>query len=61
MNPTDPDVEGQWTLLALSSRASFEATALDPAKHYWFRVNALGAAGASPFSDPAKGFSTPLP
>ncbi|MBL0126011.1 MAG: fibronectin type III domain-containing protein [Flavobacteriales bacterium] len=61
VNPTDPDVEGQWTLLALTSRASFEATALDPAKHYWFRVNALGAAGASPFSDPAKGFSTPLP
>ena len=61
INATDPDAEVSWTLLALTSRASFEATALDPGKHYWFRMCALGAAGTSPFSDPAKGFSAPLP
>lgn len=61
INATDPDVEANWTLLALVSRASYQATALDPGKHYWFRMSALGAAGASPYSDPAKGFSAPLP
>ena len=50
-------LEANWTLLALTSRASYEATALEPGKHYWFRMCALGAAGASPFSDPAKGFA----
>jgi len=60
VNATDPEVEASWTLLALTARASNEAL-LEPARHYWFRMNALGAAGASPFSDPAKGFSAPLP
>ena len=61
VNTTDPDVEAQWTLLNPTSPASYKATGLAPAKHIWFRVNALGAAGTSPFSDPAKGFSAPLP
>lgn len=61
VNAADPAVEADWTLLALSARASYDAQALGPARHYWFRVCALGAAGASPFSDPAKGFSAPLP
>lgn len=61
VNATDPAVEAQWTLLALTPRVSYEATGLDPGKHYWFRMTAMGAAGTSPVSDPAKGFSAPLP
>ncbi len=61
VNATDPDVETAWTLLAFTSRASYQASDLDPGKHSWFRLCALGAAGASPYSDPAKGFSAPLP
>lgn len=62
VNSTDPDVEAQWTLLDQSSPASYKASGLEAAKHYWFRVLAVGAfKGTSPFSDPAKGFSAPLP
>jgi hypothetical protein len=62
VNTTDPDVEAEWKQLDHSAQASYDATGLEPAKHIWFRVNALGAfKGASPFSDPAKGFSAPLP
>lgn len=61
VNATDPDVEANWAPIAFISRASYTAIGLDPGKHYWFRMTALGAAGASPFSDPAKGYSAPLP
>ncbi|MBK9193885.1 MAG: fibronectin type III domain-containing protein [Flavobacteriales bacterium] len=61
VNSTDPDVEAQWTVLDEITQASFAATGLDPAKHYWFRVCAVGPLGPGAFSDPAKGFSAPLP
>lgn len=61
VNSKDPASEADWTLLTETTMASHKATSLVPAKHYWFRVLAVGAAGASAFSDPAKGFSAPLP
>ena len=49
----DPKVEANWTLLLLTSKNRYSATDLDSNVVYFFRVKALGTAGASPVSDVA--------
>ncbi|HMC97449.1 MAG TPA: fibronectin type III domain-containing protein [Flavobacteriales bacterium] len=49
----DPNVEANWSLLALTSKNRYTADALESDKVYYFRVTAIGAAGASPVSDQA--------
>ena len=57
MNDTDPNDESKWVLTAFSSAAHYTVTGLVSGKFYWFRVVALGTAGPSPASDPAKGLA----
>ena len=57
MNDTDPNDESKWVLTAFSSAAHYTVTGPVSGKFYWFRVVALGAAGPSPASDPAKGLA----
>ena len=62
MSVTDPNDAATWKLVGMTSSAHFASTGNAPATHLWYRVNCLGAAGyVSPYSDPAKGFSAPLP
>lgn len=49
----DPNVEANWSLLTLTSKNRHTADGLESNKVYYFRVTALGAAGASPVSDVA--------
>lgn len=49
----DPNVETGWELIGVTTKSTFLATDLDPNKFYWFRVNAVCAAGESGYSDPA--------
>ncbi|MBL8000434.1 MAG: fibronectin type III domain-containing protein [Flavobacteriales bacterium] len=49
----DPNVEANWELIGVTTKSRFLATDLDPNKFYWFRVNAVCAAGVSGYSDPA--------
>lgn len=49
----DPNVEEGWVLVGITTKSNFLATGLDPNKFYWFKVNAVCAAGISGFSDPA--------
>ncbi len=51
----DPNVEEGWELIGVTTKSRFLATNLDPMKFYWFRVNAVCAAGVSGYSDPAMG------
>jgi hypothetical protein len=48
----DPNVEGNWELLGVTTKSTFMVTDLDPNKIYWFRVNAVCAAGITGYSDP---------
>lgn len=47
----DPDVPANWSHLVFTTRNHFSATDLTTGKMYYFRVNAIGAAGASGMSD----------
>ena len=47
----DPNVEANWSQLVFTTRNHFSAMSLKSDKVYYFRVNAIGAAGASPMSD----------
>ncbi len=49
----DPNIEANWKLLALTSKNRFTAEGLDSDAVYYFRVKAIGAAGAGPLSDSA--------
>lgn len=49
----DPNVEANWELIGVTTKSRFLATHLDPNRFYWFRVNAVCAAGVSGYSDPA--------
>ncbi|MBK9149107.1 MAG: fibronectin type III domain-containing protein [Flavobacteriales bacterium] len=52
-NSTDPAVEADWKSLVNQSDNTYSATGLTGNKLYYFRVRAVGAAGAGPWSDPA--------
>jgi hypothetical protein len=47
----DPKEEGNWELLVQTSRNRYTADELSSDKIYYFRVVAIGTAGASPVSD----------
>jgi hypothetical protein len=47
----DPKVEADWSLYTSTGKNTLSITGLDSGKEYFFRVVALGAAGASPASD----------
>jgi hypothetical protein len=49
----DPNTEANWKLLTLTSKNRFAAEGLDSNAVYYFRVKAIGAAGAGPLSDSA--------
>ncbi len=49
----DPTVEANWKLLALTSKNWYNADGLESDSEYYFRVKAIGAAGAGPLSDSA--------
>ncbi len=49
--------DGEWRLVAVSTRARFNVTGLATARYHWFRVNAIGAAGEGGFSNVAKGMA----
>lgn len=44
-------VGDKWTVVSLTSRNRFEVTGLESGEDYTFRVVAMGAAGASPYTD----------
>lgn len=50
---TDPNDAASWTLLVMTSKNRYTATGLASNTVYYFRVVAIGAAGASPVSDVA--------
>ena len=41
-----------WTQAGVSTRAKATVNTMTPGNKYWFRVSAVGAAGASAWSDP---------
>ena len=47
----DPKVEDNWTMMTVTGKNRHTADGLESNKVYYFRVKALGAAGASPVSD----------
>lgn len=49
----DPNVDANWKLLGLTSKNRYVANGLQSDSVYYFRVKALGAAGAGPLSDSA--------
>jgi hypothetical protein len=49
----DPNVESNWELIGVTTKSTYLVTDLDPNKIYWFRVNAVCAAGITGYSDPA--------
>lgn len=53
VNDGDPNVEAGWTLLTQTSRNRLVAEGLTTDKAYYFRVQAIGTAGAGPVSDSA--------
>ena len=53
MNAGDPNVEGGWTLLTQTSKNFHVAEGLTSDHVYYFRVEAIGSAGAGPASDSA--------
>ncbi len=54
MNDGDPDQEEGWRTVAEVSAARFTMEGLASLRYYWFRVVAIGTAGESPYSDPAR-------
>lgn len=62
VNASDPPTADGWARLDECSTASFVAQDREPGRYHWFRVRAIGAyPDPGPFSDPAKGYATPLP
>lgn len=62
MNGTEALPPEGWAMVDECSTASFLVTGLEPGRYYWFRVRAIGADPLDgPYSDPAKGYTTPLP
>ena len=53
MSP-DPITEKSWEQVDTPTKASCEATGAEPGKIQWFRVAAVNASGAGPWSEPAK-------
>lgn len=53
LNAGDPNVEEGWTLLTQTSKNFHVAEGLTTDRVYYFRVEAIGAAGAGPASDSA--------
>ncbi len=54
-NSVDPAQEDKWELVAYTSRTAYTVEALESAKFYWFRVQALGRKGLiSPLSQTIK-------
>lgn len=54
-NSVDPAQEEKWELVAFTSRTAYTVEALESAKFYWFRVQALGRKGLmSPMSQTVK-------
>lgn len=49
----DPKVEADWSLYTTTGKNRITVDALESGKEYFFRIVALGAAGASPVSDVA--------
>lgn len=47
----DPNVEANWRMLDFTSKNRYVANGLPSDVVHYFRVNAIGAAGASPMSD----------
>ena len=52
---SDPSVEGNWSMVAVSSRTRTRITDLVPGKFYSFRITALGRIGEGPASDVVSG------
>jgi hypothetical protein len=50
----DPNVAGNWKVLMLTSKNRVTVDKLTSNEVYFFRVKAIGAAGASPLSDSAQ-------
>jgi hypothetical protein len=48
-----PEVTGPWTEIYKGTRSQCLATGLTSGTQYWFRVQAIGSAGPSDWSDPA--------
>ncbi len=53
VNDGDPNVEENWRLLVQTSKNRYVATGLRSDHVYYFRVRAVGTAGAGPLSDSA--------
>lgn len=60
INDADPNDSGKWVLFANSTKASYLATGLAAGRLFWFRVVAIGTAGPSPASDPAKAYAAQI-
>ena len=43
-----------WVLIGATSKSRFNADSLEPGKFYWFAVSAIGAAGETSKSEPAR-------
>jgi len=54
MTTSDPNVpETQWTSVAITTKSRVEINNLNVGQFYWFKVQAVGRAGLSGYSDPA--------
>ena len=49
----DPHDDTMWEYAGVSTKSKDILDNLERGKQYWFRVAAIGAAGQSPWSDPA--------
>lgn len=49
----NPDVPGEYTFVAMTTKPRHVVENLDPCTRYWVRVRAIGTAGPGPWSDPA--------
>jgi len=52
---TDPAVEAGWEVVGVTSKVRFVDTGLESFKPYWYRVRAIGYAGAGQFCAPLMG------
>ena len=57
INENDPNDEAAWSLAYATTKSTCAITDLTPGKFYWFRITAVGTAGSSPASDPAKSYA----
>ena len=54
MNDGDPDQQEGWHTVAEVTHAYYTMESLASLRYFWFRVVAIGTAGESPYSDPAR-------